>query len=220
MNRTAAQVSELQTLLRIIAGTTQQLEDIWDGNHGSEKYLSMLRASVERAANITTQLIEHADGFEPEHPSEALAVSVMPAAVEFPKPPRLLVVDDEPAALLLFQRILRAAGYEVVPAESGCECLDRLSGDGHFDLVILDYAMPFMDGEETFRRIRNIMPELPVLLSTGFIHQDRLNRMLADGLAAFLRKPLAPDELVECVAGLLPAAKSESSEARGIAAAL
>lgn len=216
-------VGELQNLLQIIAGTTGQLEDIWNGDHGSAKYLAMLRESVQRAANITTQLVEHAGGIEIGIPLQTSVPAPVSTSDHLPgKQPRILVVDDEPAALLLFQQFLSGAGYEVVTAQSGFECLDRLARGDEFDVVILDYLMPFMDGEETFRRLQDVAPSLPVLLSTGVIERDRLDAMLADGLAAFMRKPLAPDELLDCISGLLPRFRftAEASEARGIAAAL
>ena len=67
--------------------------------------------------------------------------------------------------------------------------------------------MPFMDGEETFGRLRAIRPDVIVLLSTGFIAQERLDRMLAAGMAGFLRKPHRPDEMVAHVRAVLERAK-------------
>ena len=63
--------------------------------------------------------------------------------------------------------------------------------------------MPFMDGEETFVRLRAINPNVVVLLSTGFMAQERVDRMLAAGMAGFLRKPHRPDELVAQVEAAL-----------------
>jgi DNA-binding NarL/FixJ family response regulator len=74
-------------------------------------------------------------------------------------------------------------------------------------LVLLDLTMPFMDGEETFHRLREIRAEIPVVLCTGFIRQDRLDRLMKDGIAGFLRKPLAPDEIVDHVRSVLASLK-------------
>src|SRR6267378_3209553 len=54
--------SELNNLLQIIAGTSSLIENIWEGNDASEKYLAMLRASIERAENVTAELGKHAGG--------------------------------------------------------------------------------------------------------------------------------------------------------------
>jgi two-component system cell cycle sensor histidine kinase/response regulator CckA len=117
---------------------------------------------------------------------------------------RILVVDDEPAARVLAHRVFTEAGYEVITIQSGFECLERLRKQPHgFDLILLDLSMPFMDGEETFRRLREINPEVVVLLSTGFMAQERVDRMLAAGLAGFIRKPHRPDELLARVQVIL-----------------
>ena len=115
------------------------------------------------------------------------------------QPRRILVVDDEPAARVLANRVFSEAGFDVVTVQSGFECLDRFRKCPHwFDLILLDLSMPFMDGEETFRRLRALNPNVVVLLSTGFLMQaqDRIDRMVASGLAGFIRKPHRPDELL------------------------
>src|SRR3954471_20164924 len=82
---------------------------------------------------------------------------------------RILVVDDEPAARILSQRLFSEAGFAVVTASSGFDCLKEFRKQPRgFDLILLDLSMPFMDGEETFRRLRAINPAVVVLLSTGF----------------------------------------------------
>ncbi|HYJ06965.1 MAG TPA: response regulator [Chthoniobacterales bacterium] len=117
---------------------------------------------------------------------------------------RILVVDDEPAARVLANRVFSEAGYEVTTVQSGFECLERFRKRPHwFDLILLDLSMPFMDGEETFRRLRDIHPGVVVLLSTGFTAQERVDRMLAAGMAGFIRKPHRPDELLARVQAIL-----------------
>src|SRR5437764_8446442 len=75
------------------------------------------------------------------------------------RPRRILVVDDEPAARVLANRVFTEAGFEVTTAQSGFECLDKFRvRPNWFDLIVLDLSMPFMDGEETFRRLRSLNP--------------------------------------------------------------
>ena len=126
------------------------------------------------------------------------------------RPRRILVVDDEPAARLLANRVFSEAGYEVTTVESGFECLDQFrKRPNWFDLILLDLSMPFMDGEETFRRLRTINPLVVVLLSTGFFAeaQGRVERMLSGGLSGFIRKPHRPDELLAKVQSILERVK-------------
>jgi CheY-like chemotaxis protein len=203
-----AATSELNNLLEIISGTSAAIENIWDGNNGSEKYFEMLRTSVDRAAKVTAQMVEHAGGSDKKvlfHPALAAFgrqknAAPPPAA----KKRSILVVDDEPMALVLAKRILSEAGFEVVTAQSGFECLDLFrKRPSHFDLILLDLSMPFMDGEETFGRLKNIRPDVVVLLSTGFIAEERLDKMLVAGIAGFLRKPHRPSELVANIQAIL-----------------
>ena len=115
------------------------------------------------------------------------------------RPRRILMVDDEPAARVLAFRVFSEAGFEVTTVQSGFECLEHFRKRPQwFDLIVLDLSMPFMDGEETFKRLRALNPNVVVLLSTGFLAQaqDRIDRMLAAGLAGFIRKPHRPDELL------------------------
>lgn len=208
-----AAASELNNLLEIISGTSAAIENIWEGNKGSQEYFEMLRTSVDRAAKVTAQLVEHAGGSDKKvlfHPNLA-AFARQKNAAPLPsarKQRSLLVVDDEPMALVLAKRVLSEAGFDVVTAQSGFECLDLFrKRPRHFDLILLDLTMPFMDGEETLGRLRSIRPDVVVLLSTGFIAQERLDRMLSAGLAGFLRKPHRPDELVANVRAILESVK-------------
>jgi DNA-binding response OmpR family regulator len=139
--------------------------------------------------------------------SETLEASghALPARVR-----RILVVDDEPAARVLAFRVFSEAGFQVTTAQSGFECLEHFRQRPHwFDLILLDLSMPFMDGEETFKRLRAINPKVVVLLSTGFLAQaqERIDRMLAGGLAGSIRKPHRPDELLAQVQTILERVK-------------
>lgn len=184
------------------------LENIWEGTEGSEKYFEMLRVSVDRAAKVTEQIARQVGGTEQKilfHPSLTKG-----RGESIPVPPRLkvsrcvLVVDDEPMALELSEEILAADGFAVVKAQSGFEALDYFVQGAHrFELVLLDLSMPHLDGEETFKRIRKLAPRMPVLLNTGFIEQSRLEHMMSDGLAGFLRRPYRPDELLRHVRAIL-----------------
>jgi CheY-like chemotaxis protein len=154
--------------------------------------------------------------FIPAMPGTAVNESLPPTETESPAKPealghalqprarRILVVDDEPAARVLGKRVFSEAGFEVATVQSGFECLELFrQHPRYFDLILLDLSMPFMDGEETFTRLRAINPNVVVLLSTGFMAQERVERMLAAGMAGFLRKPHNPAELVAQVESAL-----------------
>lgn len=202
--------SELNNLLQIISGTSALIENIWEGKPGAAKYFEMLRESVARAAEVTTDLVELSGTLNGKivlHPE--FARGHKPPTPQPPKETpkqRIMVVDDEKMLLILTAEILREEGYEVVTAQSGFECLDQFRFGGRkFDLVLLDLNMPLMDGEETFQRLRGLQPNVRVLLCTGYIQQERLNHMLEAGLSGFVQKPLGPREYLQSVRAILAA---------------
>ena len=194
--------SELNNLLQIISGTSALLEGICQANKDSQQYLITLRATIERAEKVAAKLVERADG-----PTERIVTNPRPeegSKVAVHGKSSILVVDDEQVALTLVTRILSEAGFQVTTAQSGFECLDHFRQQPfQFDLVLLDLTMPFMDGEETFHRLRELRPDVPVVICTGFIQHERLQRLLSEGLSGFLRKPLAPDEIVSHIRSTL-----------------
>jgi CheY-like chemotaxis protein len=203
--------SELNNLLQIISGTSAEVENMWEGSDSAQKYLEMLRESIERAETVAAQLSQEAGGAKQK-------VLMQPELAGFIKPktvaqmpvhkPGILVVDDEEMALTLVKQLLTTAGYNVTTAQSGFECLDLFRRRPlAYQLVILDLTMPFMDGQETFQRLREIRPDIPVVLCTGFIQGERLEQLMQSGLTGFLRKPLSPDEIVTNVRSILESVK-------------
>jgi PAS domain S-box-containing protein len=108
---------------------------------------------------------------------------------------RILVVDDEQAVLDVLRRFLEIAGHEVVSLDSGTEAINRLDAGEKVDLVILDLMIPREDGTQTFRRVRDRWPDLPVLLCTGLLHVGSAPQLIQEGAAGLLRKPFRMNEL-------------------------
>lgn len=79
---------------------------------------------------------------------------------------RVLLVDDETSFLEALSERLRIRGLEVVCATSGQEALEKVE-ETTFDAVILDLAMPGLDGIETLRRLHEMQPELQVMILSG-----------------------------------------------------
>jgi CheY-like chemotaxis protein len=198
--------SELNNLLQIISGTTAVIEEALAGNETARDYLAVLRSSIVRAEKVAADLVKHAGGpdqTELMHPD--LSGFIRPRnANGVESRYSILITDDEEMALILVKRILEAAGFRVTTASSGFQCIEIIRSHPYgFDLVLLDLTMPFMDGAETFRRLREIRNDLGVVLCTGFIQRDRLNQFMAEGLIGFLRKPIAADEIVSFVRATL-----------------
>ena len=224
-NHNSKVASELNNLIQIISGTSSLIENIWEGRPGSEKYFEMLRASIERAEQVTAQLVAQAGGTNRKRllPSglEQRFDEALIAGVPNQRKHSILVVDDEPMALELLHGVLSDAGYEVAVAQSGFESLDLFRRDTHaFDLILTDLSMPLMDGEETFERLRQMSPTVNVVLMAGFVDSGRLEKMMNNGLSGFVGKPFAPVEILAVVTSVISAAGQSKEGTSGIAAAV
>jgi CheY-like chemotaxis protein len=187
--------SELNNLLQIIAGVTTMLEQ---GRTNSGEHLVMLRRSVERAQEVALNLTDLVGG--------AATEKVLPAMSDQAGAAKraVMVVDDEVMGLTLMQRILTDAGFAVVTAQSGFECVEEFRRRPHYySLILLDLSMPFMNGEETFTRLKEIREDVTVLLCSGFVEPERLERLKTAGLSGFVRKPVSPDQVVTIVRSTL-----------------
>jgi two-component system response regulator MprA len=124
---------------------------------------------------------------------------------------RIFVVDDDAAVRESLGRALRLEGYEVELAADGAEALERLDGDGAgVDLVVLDVAMPNVDGLEVCRRLRRGGSRLPVLMLTARDEvADRVAGLDA-GADDYVVKPFALEELLARVRALLRRSADEA----------
>ena len=121
---------------------------------------------------------------------------------------RLLVVDDEPMLVDIVRRILQPLGYKLKVSMSPLEALDVFrSRPQDFDLVITDLTMPQLTGDKLAREITKIIPDMPIILCTGFstpIPEEKARTM---GIQAVLMKPIVMSELTEMVRKVLDGRK-------------
>jgi two-component system response regulator MprA len=125
--------------------------------------------------------------------------------------PRILVVDDEPAVQSALSRALALERYEVALADDGREALERL-GSAAYEAVILDIAMPYVDGLEVCRRLREGGDRTPVLMLTAREEVDDRVAGLDAGADDYLVKPFALRELLARVRALLRRASEEDEQ--------
>jgi two-component system response regulator MprA len=121
---------------------------------------------------------------------------------------RILVVDDEPAVQNALSRALALEHYEVARASDGLEALERL-GATPYEAIILDIAMPRMDGLEVCRRLREGGDSTPVLMLTARSEVDDRVAGLDAGADDYLVKPFALRELLARIRALLRRAGDE-----------
>lgn len=111
---------------------------------------------------------------------------------------RILVVDDDAMNLKRTQMILEK-DYNVLLAESGREALEKIKYE-KIDLILLDIAMPIMDGLETFRLMKDNGVETPVIFLTASGYEDDVRTAIDLGAVNYLKKPFFPNELLKRVA--------------------
>jgi PAS domain S-box-containing protein len=117
----------------------------------------------------------------------------------------LLVIDDDAGVRSAMRRILERFGFSVMEAEDGRRGADLFAVHaGDIALVILDMTMPKMNGEETFRAIRCLRADVPVILTSGYSEIEMAGRFSALRFAGFLEKPFTPAILAEKLARILP----------------
>jgi two-component system, NtrC family, response regulator HydG len=115
---------------------------------------------------------------------------------------RLLIVDDEPVVRDSLSKWFAEEGYDVGTAESAAEALRRLS-QGHWDLALVDIKMPGTDGIELQRRLREINPELVVVIMTGYASVETAVTALKNGAYDYVTKPFDPDDIAHTVRNAL-----------------
>jgi CheY-like chemotaxis protein len=109
---------------------------------------------------------------------------------------RVLVVDDEPEVREVCGALLQGMGATVCSADGGEEGMALVEDEGvALDLVLLDVTMPGMDGHECLSRIRDLQPDLPVILMSGFSEGEVARNQPEGDPDGFLQKPFSVEQL-------------------------
>ena len=114
----------------------------------------------------------------------------------------ILIVEDEKRAREVFVEILKNAGYGVMEAADGLQALSLLE-KLHCDLVISDILMPNLNGYALVPRIRAKWPNMPIILTSGYLSPDAAKAVL-NGSVDFIPKPIDPIALIETVRRRMP----------------
>jgi CheY-like chemotaxis protein len=121
---------------------------------------------------------------------------------------RILLADDDETVREVVTRMLHQLGYEVEVAIDGTEAVERISRDpSRYDLVILDGNMPRLHGRDAAMLIKDLAPDLRLILATGYLEPGDSERLEIYGFSASIAKPYSISELSRVVAQQLAMAK-------------
>jgi signal transduction histidine kinase/CheY-like chemotaxis protein len=116
----------------------------------------------------------------------------------------VLLVDDEEMVLNVGRKVLERLGYSVLVAECGKEALEVYqTNKDRIDLIILDMIMPDIGGGEVYDRIKEVDPNVKVLLSSGYSVEGQANEILKRGCNAFIQKPYTMQQLSQSIGGII-----------------
>ncbi len=123
---------------------------------------------------------------------------------------RAIVVDDSRAVRTILGKMLKELGFEVSEAEDGLVALQVLEASGPFDLALVDWNMPEMDGLQLIQAVRaqRVYDGMRIMMVTTETDLERIVRALEVGANEYLMKPFTPAAVVEKLAllGLTEAA--------------
>ncbi|MCX8043656.1 MAG: response regulator [Desulfobacterota bacterium] len=122
---------------------------------------------------------------------------------------KILIVDDDKYITLLLFNFLEDEGYVCDTAENGLEALEKISKGATYDLVLLDFVMPKMNGLEFLAAVKEINPKLPVLMISGYRTRDNTLEALRLGAIGFIKKPFSLNDVLKNLRLVLNTSKSK-----------
>ncbi len=108
----------------------------------------------------------------------------------------ILVVDDEEKIRKICKENLNLLGYSVITADSGVRAIEIYRKKAKLiDIVVLDMIMPGLSGKDTYERLKQINPDVKVLLASGYTVEGQAKEILDSGCNAFIQKPFKIEQL-------------------------
>jgi DNA-binding NtrC family response regulator len=111
---------------------------------------------------------------------------------------KILVVDDDAIVVRSCKRILEAEGFEVITVPSADDALETVK-KYDFDLLLIDVKMPKRDGMYLMREVKKDLPEIPIIVMSGYPTPETVADVLELGATQFIPKPFRPDELIKTI---------------------
>jgi DNA-binding response OmpR family regulator len=125
---------------------------------------------------------------------------------------KILVIEDEIDVQKVVAKRLSQHGFEVFVADDGCHGIELAHREGP-DLIILDFMLPAGNGLVVLKNLRSSSHTryIPVVVLTGMKNEEYKQKMLDEGVDAYLEKPYEPDELIGTIEGILNKEKAGSA---------
>jgi two-component system, NtrC family, response regulator HydG len=112
--------------------------------------------------------------------------------------PTILVVDDNQDLLNTFAMILKRRGFSVQTAADGVSAIDKFK-EQDFDVTLMDIVMPEMNGVDASRKMKEINPEVPIILMTAYSDEELLQTARDEGVRQVIHKPIRIDQLIQII---------------------
>ncbi len=185
------------------------------GSEGSGLGLASIQGNVERHNGKLT--IESTEGEgtifriclpREQHSAESVRT---PETNHIPQELKVLIAEDEKPQRELLKKMLETDGHTVETASDGAEALEKF-GNGSFQLIIVDRAMPEMNGDKLAAEIKEVSPDKPVIMLTGFGDTMDAADEKPDGVDHLISKPITRDKLRHSLSKVMGANTQESAE--------
>ncbi|MDT8394014.1 MAG: PAS domain S-box protein [Bacteroidales bacterium] len=115
------------------------------------------------------------------------------------KKPLILVAEDDDLNFRYIESVLKLENYNYLHAKNGSEAVDYCKKNPEISLVLMDIKMPFMNGFDASRQIRDFRPKLPIIATTAYAQTGDEHRILAAGCTDYLAKPIKKDDLLAAI---------------------
>ncbi len=109
----------------------------------------------------------------------------------------LLLAEDETYNVLLIQAVMENENIKIIHAKNGFEALEIFKTTPNIDLILMDIKMPVMDGIQSFKEIRKLNKEIPVIAQTAYTIEHEKKQLLEMGFTNYISKPIKIDDLIE-----------------------
>jgi len=127
---------------------------------------------------------------------------------------RVLQVEDDPAAAQAVEQMMKSKGYACRTTAYGEEAV-ALATDNNYDLILLDIMLPDIDGYEVLRRLQAAKVRTPILIQSGLIGRDEMEKGVGFGVDDYLVKPFSRNELDERIGAVMARVEQMAGAAPG-----